>query len=359
MTIVDGSRVERASASPSRPLDRIKVGALWRPSDVETEVIAQHWPAQVEFLPSTRSGTPLPIPERRDEVDVVVGLPFYLDADVLADMTHLRLIHALGHGIDALREPAILRLLEERGIQVARTDSASIPVAEYVVMAMVALARGVFPLRYGLLQHGSWGQEARNRRMQGGLGGEISGKRCLIVGYGGIGRQLAPRAKALGLHVTVARRHPSHDPGAAGVDDFVSFKDLDAELPLADHIVICAPLVAETRRLLDASRIAQLRPSSVVINVSRPALVDEAALLRALTEQRVGGAALDVWAHEDDPSVDLPGRSWQEANLIASPHISGLTREARLRSLAKIGEELRRFRDGERLENLADLGLGY
>lgn len=335
------------------------VGALWRPTTPEIEVIAQHWPEQVEFVPSLRSGPPVPVPDERSRVDALVGLPFHLDADLLEELPQLRLIHILGHGIDALLAPGVLEQIRDRGITVARTECASTAAAEYALMALVALSRRIPPMHHELLVRGGWSEQRKSQRMSGALGGELAGKRLLIVGYGGIGRALAPRAKAFGLDVTVLRRHPGSERSGPSVDRFTGLSDLDIELARADHVVLALPLTPGTRGLVDAARVSLLRPGCCVVNVSRGEVVDEEALLSGLREERLGGLALDVWHCEEDPSAELPGPEWQDHNLLATPHISGLTVEARLRSLESIGEALRRFVRGERVAHEVDLEQGY
>lgn len=325
----------------------------------EIEVIAEHWPERIEFVPSVPDGPPAPAPHARADLEVLVGLPFHLTPELLDDLPRLRLLHILGHGIDALLEPAIAGRIRDRGITVARTDCAGTATAEFVLMALVALARRVAPMHHQLLAEGGWSQERKARRMEGGIGGELSGKRLLIIGYGGIGRQVAPRAKAFGMEVTVLRRHPASERSGPSVDRFAGMPDLDAELACADHVVLAVPLTSETRGLLDAARVSQLRADACVVNVARGEVVDEAALLRALDAGWLGGLALDVWRHEDDPDVPLPGPRWLQHNLLATPHVSGLTVEARLRSLETIGESLRRYLAGQKLAYEVDIEQGY
>ncbi|WP_211262178.1 NAD(P)-dependent oxidoreductase [Nitriliruptor alkaliphilus] len=325
----------------------------------EIEVIAEQWPEQIAFVPSTPAGDPAPATEARADLDVLVGLPFHLTGELLDEMPNVRLIHILGHGVDPLFAPELLGRIRERGITVARTGCASTAAAEYAIMAMVTLARRITPMHYDVLANGGWSLERKVRRMEGGLGGELAGKRLLIVGYGGIGRELAPRAKAFGMEVTVLRRHPASERSGPSVDRFAGMGDLDRELSRTDHLVLAVPLTEETNGVIDAARVSLLRPATCVVNLARGEVVDEAALLRALEAGWIGGLALDVWRHEVDPTVPLPGSEWLARNLLATPHISGLTVEARLRSLETIGESLRRFLRGEKLAHVVDLELGY
>ncbi len=124
----------------------------------------------------------------------------------------------------------------------------------------------------------------------------------------------------------------------------------------ADFLVLAAPLTSRTRTLIDAARLARMKPDACLINVSRGALVDEAALVDALRAGRLGGAALDVF--EQEP---LPPESpfWDLPNVLITPHAAGLTERMWERHYALFSEELRRFFAGQPLLNVVDKSKGY
>src|SRR5207244_4375290 len=150
-------------------------------------------------------------------------------------------------------------------------------------------------------------------------GRELKGATLGIIGYGVIGRYLAPIGQALGMQVIVS--DPYQTVAAPGIRQAA----LDALLAESDFVVCLAVATEETENLMNAARFAQMQPSAFFINLSRGNLVDEAALAHALEERRIGGAAIDVGRAPDQmPSLDLARRS----DVIATPHAAGLTPEA-------------------------------
>jgi D-3-phosphoglycerate dehydrogenase len=151
------------------------------------------------------------------------------------------------------------------------------------------------------------------------MGRQLSGSRIGIIGYGSIGRYLAPLAKALGMEVLVA------DPFAIPNDPAIQHVSLDELMARADHVVCLAVANEQTENLINAAALAKMQSHAVFINLSRGNLVDEAALAAALRENRIAGAAMDVGRAPDQmPSAALA----QLPNVIATPHIGGLTPQA-------------------------------
>lgn len=173
----------------------------------------------------------------------------------------------------------------------------------------------------------------------------LAGKTVGIIGYGGIGRAIAARAAALGMHVIgVGRRQETGEP------------TIDEVIARADYLVMSAPLTPRTQRLLSRERIAKLKPSAVVINVGRGRTIDEAALVEALRAKAIRGAALDVFETEPLPP-DHP--LWTLDNVLISPHCADHTSDAHARAMQFFIENLRRFRRGEPLENVVDKAEQY
>jgi D-3-phosphoglycerate dehydrogenase / 2-oxoglutarate reductase len=151
------------------------------------------------------------------------------------------------------------------------------------------------------------------------MGRQLAGSRIGIIGYGSIGRHLAVLAKALGMEVLVA------DPHAAVSDPDIQHMPFDDLLALADYVVCLAIANAQTENLIDAAALARMQPHAFFINLSRGNLVDEAALSAALREHRIAGAAVDVGRAPDQmPTLELA----KLPNVIATPHIGGLTPQA-------------------------------
>ena len=161
-------------------------------------------------------------------------------------------------------------------------------------------------------------------------------------------------AAALKMHVTGVRHNPER--GSAGAHQVLSFEQLDQALRLADFVVLALPLTPQTQRLIDARRLELFKPDAYLINVSRGALIDEAALAAALRERRLGGAALDVF--EEEP---LPRRSklWKLPQVLITPHMAFLTAKIWERHYQVFSANLRRYLAGQPLQDVVDKRRGY
>src|SRR5919206_353341 len=199
------------------------------------------------------------------------------------------------------------------------TGANDVSVAEYVIAAALILLRGAY-FASPEVAAGAW---PRNRL----IGREIAGKRLGLVGFGGIARETAKRAAALGMNVAAYDPYvPGDSPAWGGVERL----DLDALLASADVLSLHVPLTPETRHLLDGAALARVKPDAVLINAARGGVVDEAALAAALRAGRLAGAALDVF--EAEPlGAERGARFAGLANVILTPHIAGVTAEANAR----------------------------
>lgn len=252
-------------------------------------------------------------------------------------------VQSLGAGVEGILTPEFaqgpLRLTNSRGANAP-------PIAEHVLALMLAFARGLH--RSVQLQ-----AAARWERQFGRLF-EVAGLTLGVVGLGGIGREVARRARALGMRVVAARRT---DPGGAGADpDVDALTTLDHLLGTADFVVLAVPLTAETQGLLGAGALARMKPTAYLINVSRGQVVDEPALAAALQAGRLAGAGLDVFATEPLPA-DSP--LWSLPNVIITPHQAAASPRTMERTMALWAENLRRFAAGEPLRNPVDKQRGY
>lgn len=243
----------------------------------------------------------------------------------------LRVVGRLGVGLDNIDVEAC----RTRGIRVApATGANNIAVAEYVIAAMLLLVRGAFDAHAAMLA-GAW---PRARLM----GGEVFGRTLGLVGFGGIAREVATRARALGLTVQgVDPALAAGDPAwrEYGVSPVAS---LEALLDGSDVVSLHVPLAVQTRHLIDASRLERMRRGAILINAARGGVVDDAAVAAALRAGHLGGAALDVF--EDEP---LPVDSvYRDApNVVLTPHIAGVTRESNARVSRMIADAVTRVLD--------------
>lgn len=233
----------------------------------------------------------------------------------LAAAGRLQVVGRLGVGLDNID----LDACGARGIRVFPAIGANAEsVAEYVMCLAMLLLRGAAYRSTPAVAAGRWPRAMLSQ------GREIAGKTLGLVGFGSIGQVTAAKARALGLAVV------AHDPALApdapawkalGVESL----SLDALLARSDVVSLHLPLVAATRGLFGAERLARLKKGAVLVNSARGGIVDEAALARALHEGRLAGAALDVFTEEPlpagSPLADAP-------NLILTPHIAGVTLES-------------------------------
>ncbi|SHM37163.1 hydroxyacid dehydrogenase [Rhizobacter sp. OV335] len=240
--------------------------------------------------------------------------------ELLAALTRCKVVGRLGVGLDNLDMAGC----EARGIRVIPATGANAQsVAEYVIATAMLLLRGAYGSTAEVAA-GTWPRAALTN------GREIGGKTLGLVGYGSIGQLTGRLARAVGMQVV------AHDAAMPAGSDVPSLS-LDALLAQADVVSLHVPLLDSTRHLINAQRLAAMKPGAVLINTARGGVVDEAALADALTAGRLAGAALDVFEAEPlpagNPLADCP-------NLLLTPHIAGVTAEANERVSSLIAEKV-------------------
>lgn len=277
----------------------------------------------------------LPELERRiGEADVLVVSGLWRN-ELLVRANRLRLIQSISAGTDQYDKA----LLKRRGIRLASAQGANErAVAEHAMALMLALARRLPEARDNQARR-HW------RGMIGDIGGreeELGGKTLLILGLGRIGGRLARLAKAFDMRVVGLRRNPG--AGNNGADEVHGIEDLPALLPAADILALTCPLTPETEGVIGRDALARMKPSATLVNVARGRCVDGPALIAALTEGRIAGAALDCTAEEP-----LPESSplWTFANVLITPHSAGETRRYEDNVLDLLMENLGRLWAGE------------
>jgi phosphoglycerate dehydrogenase-like enzyme len=184
---------------------------------------------------------------------------------------------------------------------------------------------------------------------------EVAGQTAGIVGYGDIGRAAATRLKAVGMNILALRRSP---PAVA--DGVVTrYYGPDGRLEMiaqCDYVVVTAPLTPETRGMIGAREFAAMKPGAIVVNVGRGAVIDEPAMIQALVEKRIAGAALDVFTTEPLPAGHP---FFQMENVLLSPHSTDHTRDWLERAMQFFLAQFERFAKGEPLLNVVDKKRGY
>jgi phosphoglycerate dehydrogenase-like enzyme len=250
-------------------------------------------------------------------------------------------IHVTAAGVDTL-------LFDElRDSEVVVTNARGVfdrPIAEYVLGAVLADAkdsRGSFELQ----SKRSW--QHRETR-------SILGAHALVVGTGGIGREIARLLRVAGLEVRGAGRVARADDPDFG--EVVASSELTTAVGWADHLVIAAPLTEATRGLVNDQVLSAMKPDAHLVNIARGPLVDEPALLAALEEGRIGGATLDVFDTEPLPPSHL---LWEAPNVTITAHMSGDVVGWRETLAKQFATNVRHWLAGEPLLNVVDKKLGY
>lgn len=228
---------------------------------------------------------------------------------------------------------------------------ASESIALHALSLILSFERRLFAA-FELQKTGLWDHQAFTQGNHGFKG--LKDKLVGIVGLGSIGTALAEKAHALKMRVWGIRKDPQHPPPY--VEKIFSLPDLPTLLEASDYVILALPLLKETFRLIGKKEMNRMKPTAYLINVARGQLIDEDALLQALHEKRIAGAALDVVAKEPLPAESL---LYQAPNLILTPHIAGLDRSYTDRLVDLISENLTRYLLNQPLRNQVDLAQGY
>lgn len=239
------------------------------------------------------------------ECDAVAAKAQYIPASVISHMPGLRWVQALTTGIDPL---ATLGLSADVAISSVRGIHGP-QMAEMTFLLMLALARD-FPRTLRNQADSVW--QRWPQRL-------LDGRSLLIVGVGAIGEAIAARATAFGMHVIGASDGRTKAPGFQAISPY---RELSRQVAGADFVVVVTPYSARTHHLIDDTVLREMRREAFLVNVSRGRVVDETALLAALQEKRIAGAALDVFEHEPLPAASP---LWHAPNLIITPHVGGMS----------------------------------
>ena len=264
-------------------------------------------------------------------------------------------------GVDfALEQP----LLQKPEILATTLSGAAAPqMAEYALGMILALSRRL-PEIAAHQARAEWPRERWERFRPVDLRGSTVG----IVGYGSIGREIARLLNAFGVKVLAAKRDVMHpedpgyiipglgDPGGDAFSRLYPFQALKSMMKECDFVVVTVPLTAETRGLVGAAEFTAMKPTAYLINLGRGGVVDQAALLAALQEKQIAGAALDVFAEEPLPAGHT---FWKLPNVIVSPHIAGMSNFYNARAMDLFIENCKRYLAGSPLLNRFDPQKGY
>lgn len=251
---------------------------------------------------------------RIGEADVLVCSMMWHD-DALARSPRLGFVQSVGAGTDQFPKDK----LKARGVRLASARGVNVrAVSEHALGLILALTRRLGEARDNQMKR-HW------RGMISDIGAredELGGKTIAIVGLGGIGDRLAHLCKALDMRVIGLRSDPAKGKGHA--DEVHGIKALSQALPQADIVALCCPLTPETERLIGAKELGLMKPSAYLVNVARGKVVDEPALVQALSQNRIAGAGIDLTAEEPlAPTSSL----WSMPHVILTPHTAGETQK--------------------------------
>jgi phosphoglycerate dehydrogenase-like enzyme len=285
------------------------------------------------------------------EIYFGLGLPRELLLAGLAPPQRLRWIHTGAAGVASLLHPELL----QHGVVLTNSAGVHGPAMAETALGMVLyFARGL-DHAVAAQHRGRW-DTAAFEQLDGGVR-EIDGATLGVVGYGGIGRELSNRARAVGMRVIAARRTASRGTDADdGVEVLYGPGALATLLRDSDYVVLAVPSTPETRGLIGAPELALMRRDAVLINIARGNVLDEGALLTALQEGLLRGAALDVFATEPLPA-DSP--LWSQPNVLVMPHVSATTPRYWQREADLMLDNLDRYFRGQPLRNVVDIAAGY
>lgn len=283
--------------------------------------------------------------------DARVYMGYGVPAEVLETGSRLQWVHSAAAGVGSSLGSAML----DR--DVLFTNSAGVhgrPMAESVMAMLLYFARGL-DLAVRAQHEGRWDAAAfwAAESPVGELGGSTVG----VVGFGGIGREVARRASCMGSRVLAVRR--TGGATAAASDEIAvetGPEGLTRVLAASDYVVLAVPETPRTRNLMDRRRIFSMKRGAVLVNVARGRIVDEEALLDALNAGRLRGAGLDVFQAEPLPRGHP---FYRHPRVLVTPHVSATTRRFWERETELIADNLRRFARGRPLRNLVDKAAGY
>jgi D-3-phosphoglycerate dehydrogenase / 2-oxoglutarate reductase len=276
------------------------------------QLLASHR-VEAIYAPAYSTSDDLAAIARDNEVDAILVRQGQIDRSVISSSPRLKVIAKHGSGVDNID----LAAATDRNVPVLRALAANAQsVAELAISLTVSLMKDIVPLD-AAVKGGGW---PKTKYVGRDLAGAVFG----IVGFGEIGQRAAALARGLGMQVI------AYDPFAKDTAEISVSRDLDAVLKVADIVSLHCPLMPQTHHLINAEKLALMKPTAFLVNTARGAVVDETALIHALKSQTIAGTALDSFEIEP-PAPDNP--LWSLPNVIATPHVGGASRSA-LRNMA-------------------------
>ena len=257
---------------------------------------------------------------------------------IISAATNLKWLNSIYAGVDGM---PLAQLKSQGTIVTNGVGINAITIAEYVVMAMLTVAKGYRDVVRAQDKH-DWLMDSPGKV-------ELFGSKALLLGYGAIGKLVEERLNAFGVDVTVVRR--SAGPNTLTPDQW------RAQLGEFDWVILAVPATPETENMIGADELGTMKPTATLINIARGSVVDQDALVTALTDNQIGAAFLDVTTPEPLPAEHS---LWSLDNAHVTMHLSGRAQDKMfIRSAERFLQNLKRYRAGEPLSPLVNLELGY
>ena len=276
------------------------------------------------------------------DADVVLGV---VPPKLFSIAKRLRWVQSISSGVDAFMYPDFIEsavtLTSEKGLVGEH-------LADHGFGLLLMLTRQLAAARD--LGPDAWNHRPELRRKEF----ELTGLTMGIIGFGGTGRAMARRANAFGMHVRALDKDPV--PAGEGVASVESSGALHDMLSNSDVVAICCPLTGATNKLINADTLTSCRPNAILVNVTRGEIMDEDALVEALENGTIAGAALDVAPREPLPP---DSRLWDLPNVVMTPHTAGASQYRAARNLQRFIDNLGKFVRGEPLAGIIDKSQGY
>jgi phosphoglycerate dehydrogenase-like enzyme len=296
---------------------------------------------------STGSGTRAERDRLLAEAEVILGsFPFPLD--LRARSPRLKWFHQRPAGASNLRIGDLWG--SDVTVTTTRGMGSVLAMAEYAIAGILHFAKEL-NRAIGDRATGTFDHRAYRPLL-------LEGKTVCVVGAGGIGREVGRLAAALGMRVIGTRRHPETGaPLPTGFAELGGADALDRFLAQSDFVAVCCQWTPETTNLINADRLAAMKPGVVLVNVARGEIVDETALVAALARGHLRGVVLDVYVGEFERLP--PEALWHDPRVLITPHVSGASDENRHGAIELFCENLRAYLDGAPLRNVIDWARGY
>jgi len=309
---------------------------------IKVIIAGKHFARSYDYLKAEQPKILLEMVELEDlinkakDAQIIIPAMAKIDGKIFKEAFSLRLVQQWGAGLDGVDIKSATRYqVAVANVPTVGSGNAE-SVAEWYVMAALGLSRRVCEIRSQVSKGYPWGFP---------VGQALYGRTAGLIGFGGIGKALAKRLRPFQMKIITIKKHPDNTTAQdLGVKWVGGIEDLPQLLKRADYLFICVPLTVETRNMINEQELSLLSKGTYILNAARGPIINKKALMKALDSGRLGGVALDVYWKEppesNDPILDYP-------NVMATPHIAGVSDVSYRGIAAKVAENIRRVMGGK------------